>query len=243
MICHVGRHVMTFIRRLFSSSLPEQNSRCFADDISKNISFYENVRISTKISLKFVPKGPIDSKAALDQVMAWLRTGVKSLPQPIMTVPNLFWGRQIFIVLTQWITALPLLPTSSLAHIRGYNQFNIANSTKDTGGMSLQWRHNERDGVSNHQLHVTIVYWTVYSGADQRKHQSSASLAFVRGIHLWPVYSPHKGPVTPKMFPFDDVIMVYQCLMWIMASTEGSVYVSVNWVSIGSGNGLFPIWH
>ena len=43
--------------------------------------------------------------------------------------------------------------------------------------------------------------------ADQRKHQSSASLAFVRGIHLWPVNSPHKGPVTGKMFPFDVVIM------------------------------------
>ena len=54
---------------------------------------------------------------------------------------------------------------------------------------------------------LTIVYWTVYLGADQRKHQSSASLAFVRGIHRWPVNSPHKGPVTRKMFPFDDVIM------------------------------------
>ena len=54
---------------------------------------------------------------------------------------------------------------------------------------------------------LTIVYFTVYSGADQRKHQSSASLAFVWGIHRWPVNSPHKGPVTRKMFPFDDVIM------------------------------------
>ena len=42
---------------------------------------------------------------------------------------------------------------------------------------------------------------------DQRKHQSFASLAFVSGIHRWPVNSLHKGPVTRKMFPFDDVIM------------------------------------
>ena len=55
---------------------------------------------------------------------------------------------------------------------------------------------------------LTIVYSTVYSGTDQRKHQSSASLAFVQEIHRWPVYSPHKGPVTWKMFPFDDVIMI-----------------------------------
>ena len=44
---------------------------------------------------------------------------------------------------------------------------------------------------------LTIVYSTDYSDTDQRKHQSSASLAF-----------PHKGPVTRKMFPFDDVIMI-----------------------------------
>ena len=56
----------------------------------------------------------------------------------------------------------------------------------------------------------TIVYLTVYSGADQRNNQSSASLAFVRGIHRWPVISPHKGPVTRKMFPFDEVIMCYE---------------------------------
>ena len=54
---------------------------------------------------------------------------------------------------------------------------------------------------------LAIVYSTVYSGADQRKHQSSASPAFVRGIHQWPVNSPHKWPLMRKMFPFDDVIM------------------------------------
>ena len=56
---------------------------------------------------------------------------------------------------------------------------------------------------------LTTVYSTVYSGADQRKHQRSASLAFVRRIHRGPVNSPHKWPVTRKMFPFDDVIMDY----------------------------------
>ena len=51
------------------------------------------------------------------------------------------------------------------------------------------------------------VYSTVCSDAGRRKHQSSALLAFVREIHRWPVNSPHKGPATRKMFPFDDVIM------------------------------------
>ena len=54
---------------------------------------------------------------------------------------------------------------------------------------------------------LTIVYSTIHSGA-YKKHRSSASLAFVRGIHRWPVNSPHKWPVTRKMFPFDDVVML-----------------------------------
>ena len=55
---------------------------------------------------------------------------------------------------------------------------------------------------------LTIVHSTVHSGADQRIHQSTASLAFVRGIHRWPVNSLHKWPVTRRMFPFDDVIIL-----------------------------------
>ena len=55
---------------------------------------------------------------------------------------------------------------------------------------------------------LMIVYSTDYSGA-HKKHQSSASLAFMRGIHRWPVNSPHKWPVTSTMFPFDDAIMFH----------------------------------
>ena len=62
--------------------------------------------------------------------------------------------------------------------------------------------------ITSQIISLTIVYSTVYSDADQRKHKSSASLAFVRGIHLGPVNSPHKRPVQRKMDPFGDVIMV-----------------------------------
>ena len=55
---------------------------------------------------------------------------------------------------------------------------------------------------------VPIVCSAVCSGADQRKQQSPASLAFVRGIHRWPMNSPHKGPATRKMFP----LMASSCL-------------------------------
>ena len=60
---------------------------------------------------------------------------------------------------------------------------------------------------------LTVVCSNVYTIADKGKHQSSASLAFVRGSNRWPVNSPHKWPVTQKMFPFDDVIM-RMCMDW-----------------------------
>ena len=74
---------------------------------------------------------------------------------------------------------------------------------------------------------LTIAYSTVYSSADQKKHQSSASLAFVRGIHRWPVNSPHKGPATGKMFPFDNVIMIHASVVLF-----AFYYLSFYWFDI-----------
>ena len=103
--------------------------------------------------------------------------------------------------------------------------FHIRNAARchDLFGQ-FEWRHLINDGESpiaeeTHYSDViicatasqitslTIVYSTVYSGADRRKHQSSASLAYVLEIYRWPVNSLHRWPVTRKMFPFDDVIM------------------------------------
>ena len=74
----------------------------------------------------------------------------------------------------------------------------------------FSWNHYNdviMGAIASQITSLTIVYSTVYSGADQIKHQSSTSLAFVRGNHRGQVNSSHKGPVTRKMFPFDDVIM------------------------------------
>ena len=70
------------------------------------------------------------------------------------------------------------------------------------------------DTIASQIASHTIVYSTVYSDADQSKHQSPASLAFVREIHRGPMNSPHKWPVTRKMFPFDDVTMELTMVMW-----------------------------
>ena len=67
------------------SSRPDQNGRHFADDTFNRILMNEIFSISIPNSLKFVPKGPIDNKGALVQVMAWRRTGDKPLPEPMLT--------------------------------------------------------------------------------------------------------------------------------------------------------------
>ena len=79
--------------------------------------------------------------------------------------------------------------------------------------MALMWRQCDHyidvimSTIASQITSLTSVYSIVYSDADQRKHQSSVWLAFVLGIHRGPVNSPHKWPVTRKVFPLDDVIM------------------------------------
>ena len=97
--------------------------------------------------------------------------------------------------------------------------------------MSLQWRHMAT--MASQINSVTVVYAIVRTDADQRKYQSSASLAFVRGIHRWPVNSPHKVPVTRKKFPFDDVIMSMIGVMDYVARRARNLPVpDLQWVAM-----------
>ena len=95
-----------------------------------------------------------------------------------------------------------------VAHIHRKKQYSLL-ALKFGLEMGLRLHYDDviMDAIASQITSLTIVYSSVYSGADQSKHQSSASLAFVWGIHRGPVNSPHKWPVTRKMFPFDDVIM------------------------------------
>ena len=86
----------------------------------------------------------------------------------------------------------------------------------------LHRRHNGHDGVSI--TSITIVYSTVYSGAYQSKHQSSASLAFVRGIHRWAVNSPQKWPVVRKMFHLRTPILRSRYIFRILQSNITFAY-------------------
>ena len=69
----------------------------------------------------------------------------------------------------------------------------------------LQWRHNGRRGVPNYQQLDGLFNYLFELTLE--KKQSGRYRLFMRGIHWWPVDSPHKGPVTQKAFPVRDVIM------------------------------------
>ena len=71
---------------------------------------------------------------------------------------------------------------------------------------SLQWRHNDQNSVSNHQrLHCLLNRF--FGHRSKKTSKLRVTGLCVRGIHRWPVNSPHKRPVTRKMLPFEDVIM------------------------------------
>ena len=80
-----------------------------------------------------------------------------------------------------------------------YNRFSVKRTIHYSGVIMRV--------MASHILSVSIVYSSVWLGTEQSKHQSSASSAFERGIHRWPLNSLHKGPVMRKRFPFHDFIV------------------------------------
>ena len=74
------------VNKRFDTLKPRQNGRHFADDALKRIFLSENIRISSKITLKFVPTGPVNNIPALVQIVAWRRSGEKPLSEPMMVI-------------------------------------------------------------------------------------------------------------------------------------------------------------
>ena len=197
---------------LFNTLRPRQNGPHFTDDTFKRISLNENIKISIKISLNFVPWGPINNIPALVQIMAWRQSGAKPLSEPQwwldyrrIYVP--FGLNEIMAVMCNIaIHILSCLNFYMYAFII-YAYIIMSQIVSPHTVMSLRWRHNERDGVSNHQPHDCLL-----NRLSRRRSKETSKLCvtgLLRGIHRWPVNSPHKGPVTRKMFPFDDVIVSY----------------------------------
>ena len=122
-------------------------------------------------------------------------------------------------VSTVWLTSscwlqmpwcqISAMPSATITPTRLWQQYPMDYITQHTHGIAvIHYSDVIMSTMASQITSVRIVCSTVHSGADQRNHQSSASLAFVRGIYRWPVDSPHKRPAARKMFPFDDGIMI-----------------------------------
>ena len=101
-----------------------------------------------------------------------------------------------------------------------------------TRGLFHKWFSHYYDAImsamASQITNLTIAYSSVYSEAGQRKHQRSASLAFVRGIHWWPVNSPHKGPLTRKCFH----LMTSSCIEILCCSDMYKILILYHWLRI-----------
>ena len=92
--------------------------------------------------------------------------------------------------------------------------------------IEFHWTHYNdvvMGAMASQIISLTIVYSTVYSRCRSKKHQSSASLAFVRRIDRWPVNSPHKGQVTRKMFS----LMTSSCRLNTIIATLGPISLTI----------------
>ena len=133
-------------------------------------------------------------------------------------------------------TAVRKCILSSLVHIHTYAHKPLTNSP------TSHYNDVTMSAISSQITSLTIVYSTVYSDVDQRKHQSSASLAFVRGIHRSPVNSPHKGPRTRKMTSSCTILWIrlrpLDCRTQMVLHTETD---GLYW-TLGGAQGLLCIW-
>ena len=127
---------------------------------------------------------------------------VSTLPDHWCAIPEVD-GLNLTEEERKWIS----LPDAGEDNGEQFRWVHIHARKKTVGSYNLHYNDVIMSPMASQITSLTIVYTIVYSGTNQRQHQSSASLAFVRGIRRWPVNSPRKGPVTRKMLPFDDVIM------------------------------------
>ena len=151
------------------------------------------------------------SRSAISNVVSCLVKGVSLFLyclSEIKFIITFLWG-YISLLLHEGIV-------QKLWNVR--NNWMIVLHAQQEKGLILHYDDDIMGAMASQITSLTIVYPTVLPGGDQRKHQSSASLVFVRGIHQWPVNSPHKEPETREMLPFDCATMFQNFLVSYMPS-------------------------
>ena len=129
--------------------------------------------------------------------------------------PHWAWLVIVYSIRSSYYCDLKYSWTGVMAHLQGCGCHNLFSTEWVT--FTTHYNYVIMGAMASKSPASRLFTQPFIQGADQRKHQSSASLAFVRGIHRSPVNSPHKSPVTRKMFPFDDVIM--ESTLWMYMST------------------------
>ena len=137
--------LLHYLHICFNTLRPRQNGRYFPDDIFKRIFLNENVLISIKISLKFVPRVPMNNIPALVQIMAWRRPGDKPLSEPmIVSLPT-----HICVIRSQWVNR---------HHFTGWSaKYNITmkphKSQMELWSIYLWWRNKQLNKISINRWH------------------------------------------------------------------------------------------
>ena len=186
-----------FWSQCVNSLRPRRNGCYNADDIFNCIFLKENVWIPTITSLKFVPKGPINNIPALVQIMAWRCPGDKPVSEPML----IFVLMHICVTRPQWVNDGTLdnkhcLPDNLILLVISHWVPNYP----------LQWCHNEHHWIPNQQPCECLLNRLFRCRSKKTSRHRVTGLCAGNS----PVNSPHKWPVTRKMFPFDDVIMPTQ---------------------------------
>ena len=193
---------------------PGQNGIHFADDSFRYIFVTDFYCILIWISTKFDPKGWLNDKTIL--VIAWCRQATSHYMNRywLSVIVSPLGDKELTLEVPRDVVSFGRFFSDQCICIENLQRKFKKNHASVCSQHCCCWWHPYYGDVimgamASQITSLTIVYSTVYSGADQGKHQSSASLVFVREIHQWPVNSPHKLPVTRRMFPFDDVIVAY----------------------------------
>ena len=149
---------------------PRQNGRHFADDIFKCIFLNENVWIPIEISLKFVPKGPINNIPVLVQIMAWRRSGDKPLSEPIMvSLPT-----HICVTRPQWVNLIASLhsPMIRSCWYNSNQQYSVLIIIRLVGFKLLDILSFPLDLVTLFAKYITEEYGTCRALYQEMRHSA-----------------------------------------------------------------------
>ena len=196
----VSEQTILYIHDMFVTKIAFSKTHSF----KPTSSYFHNLTSSTTSPLQFSPEGPNYESLKVDRFvhrLFFLFRG-KNLVTETIQYTHLCNKYSEFNTNTKIHYVLSIMCLQMAWHQMGCQCIGSHKVTNSP----LRWRHNERDGVSNHQPHDCLL--NRLFGHRSKETSKLSVTGLCAGNSPGPVNSPHKGPVTRKMFPFDDVIML-----------------------------------